>query len=353
MTATRNTSSIEKPPLLSVTVLNYNYAHFLPNCLDSILSQSFTDFELILINDTSTDNSLDVIKPYLADQRVRLIDHQKNKGFVASLIEGAEQSRGTYISVISADDWVVDSTAFAQQIAVLEHDPEIVFAFGNYGFYADEQRCTSIRNPAPESYIRPGREVFQQMVIDRAPQHSGTMIRRTAYDKIGGYDRNMRYAVDGQMWLGLCHIGKVAYIHNVLYAYRMHQTNMTKNSQAIERSTREVLQILDWSFGMLPPADRRSLNWLYKKAVRWTLVEYTTKATFEENNLSLGWSYFWMALRIRPWSALSQNMPITLLLCTLLGIRGYKSLEHLKAQVSQRTRARLRNEAPHSPVGTR
>ncbi|NNJ11100.1 glycosyltransferase [Chloroflexales bacterium ZM16-3] len=340
-------------PLLSVTVLNYNYAHFLPTCLDSILGQSFRDFELILINDKSTDNSLAVIQPYLADPRVRLIDHQKNKGFVGSLLEGVDLSRGTYISVISADDWVVDPSAFAKQIAALEENPDVVFAFGNYGFYADEKRCTSVRNPSAESYIRSGREVFQQMVIDRAPQHSGTMIRRTAYDKLGGYDRNMRYAVDGQMWLGLCHLGKVAYIHDVLYAYRMHTTNMTKNSQAIERSIREVLQILDWSFGMLPPADRRSLNWLYNKAVRWTLVEYATKATFEENNLQLGWSYFWMAFRIRPWPTLAQNMLITLLLCTLLGVRGYKSLEQLKARVNPQTRSRLRNETHHLPVETR
>lgn len=339
-------------PKLSVTVLNYNYGHFLPNCLESILGQSFRDFEVILINDKSTDNSLDVIKPYLIDPRVRLIDHQQNKGFSGSLLEGVELSRGTYISVISADDWVVDSDAFAKQIAAFELDPEVVFAFGNYGFYADEQHCTSVRNPAPASYIRPGREVFRQMVIDRAPQHSGTMIRRSAYDTIGGYDRNLRYAVDGQMWLGLCHIGKVAYIHDVLYAYRMHQSNMTKNSRAIERSIREVLQILDWSFGMLPAAERRELNGLYKRAVRWTLVEYATKATFEEHKLWVGWSYFWMAFRIRPWPTLTQNMLLTLVLCTIFGIRGYKTIEQLKAQLSAQTRARLQSELQQLPLET-
>src|SRR5207244_4000882 len=59
-------------PLLSVTVLNYNYARFLPGCLDSILRQSFQDFELIVIDDCSTDGSLEVIRPYLSDPRVRL-----------------------------------------------------------------------------------------------------------------------------------------------------------------------------------------------------------------------------------------------------------------------------------------
>jgi glycosyltransferase involved in cell wall biosynthesis len=60
-------------PILSITVTNYNYAHLLPTCLDSILSQRFSDFEVIVIDDRSTDHSLDVIQPYLHDRRVRLI----------------------------------------------------------------------------------------------------------------------------------------------------------------------------------------------------------------------------------------------------------------------------------------
>src|SRR5215831_13668629 len=63
-------------PMLSVAVLNYNYAHYLPQCLDSILRQTWTDFELILINDCSTDNSLEVIQPYLADPRLEFINHK-------------------------------------------------------------------------------------------------------------------------------------------------------------------------------------------------------------------------------------------------------------------------------------
>src|SRR4051812_34884538 len=77
-------------PTLSVTVLNYNYGTYLPGCLDSILGQTFRDFELIVIDDTSSDNSLEVIKPYLADPRVRLVAHKKNVGYGGSLIEGTE-----------------------------------------------------------------------------------------------------------------------------------------------------------------------------------------------------------------------------------------------------------------------
>src|SRR5512146_3551728 len=107
----QRTEGDQPAPILSVTVLNYNYAHYLPQCLDSILRQTWNDFELILINDRSTDNSLEVIQPYLADPRIRLVDHQQNKGYISSLIEGSELSRGRYITVISADDYCVSNRA--------------------------------------------------------------------------------------------------------------------------------------------------------------------------------------------------------------------------------------------------
>src|SRR3954452_11728872 len=108
-------------PTLSVTVLNYNYGAYLPACLDSILGQTFRDFELIVIDDCSTDNSVEVIQPYLADPRVRLVAHQKNVGYCGSLIEGTEtQSTGEYVTVISADDLVRRPDAFERQIALLQ-----------------------------------------------------------------------------------------------------------------------------------------------------------------------------------------------------------------------------------------
>src|SRR5690242_18034091 len=75
---TMDNGSAQHTPTLSVTVLNYNYAHYLPQCLDSILSQTWTDFELTLINDCSTDNSLEIIKPYLADPRIKFVNHEVN-----------------------------------------------------------------------------------------------------------------------------------------------------------------------------------------------------------------------------------------------------------------------------------
>ncbi len=331
MTATRNTSSIEKPPLLSVTVLNYNYAHFLPNCLDSILSQSFTDFELILINDTSTDNSLDVIKPYLADQRVRLIDHQKNKGFVASLIEGAEQSRGTYISVISADDWVVDSTAFAQQISVMEKHPRVVMAFSAYGLFAETDILSHVSRAAATSYVRPGLDVFHDFILKGYPQHSGTIVRRSTYEKIGGYDQMLRWSVDAQLWLGLCHFGEISYINEVLYAYRRHPSSMSKDPDSLQSAILELFHLLDWSFAFMSEADRHQRAWLYKKGRQRALISFAADAMFSGNS-ELAWRFYKVGLQISPWETLFQKGSVAIALRALLGVAGYNRLTRKNTQ---------------------
>jgi glycosyltransferase involved in cell wall biosynthesis len=313
--------------------------------MDSILGQTFRDFEIILINDTSTDNSLDVIQPYLADPRVRLVDHKTNKGFVRSLIEGSDLSRGTYITVISADDWCADLTAFEKQIAAMEQDPEIAFAYTAYGFYQDEQHCNAVQQISPMSNVRPGLDVFQELVLYRPIHHSGTMIRKSAYDKIGGYDPHLRYAIDAQMWLGLCLVGKVAYLHQMLYAYRHHGDNMSKNKAAVSRSIHEILQILDWSFGMLSPVERRGLDWLYKKAVRRALSDYAMIYTFQHGSVQLGWYYYWEALKLRAASTLFQKATLILALRMVLGQRGYRAFEQVQARFSRQTRARLQTEA--------
>ena len=118
-------------PALSVLVLNHNYARFLPECLDSILSQSFDDYEVIVIDDASTDDSADVLELYERHSHVRIIRHELNRGFTASLVEGTEElSRGDFLTVISADDFALDSNAFALWVRRLHERQCLAACFG-------------------------------------------------------------------------------------------------------------------------------------------------------------------------------------------------------------------------------
>ncbi len=328
-------------PVLSVTVLNYNYARFLPTCLDSILQQSFTDFELILINDRSTDHSLEVIQPYLSDPRVRLIDHATNQGFVASLIEGMQLSRGRYLSVISADDWVVSRDAFARQVELLEQHPQVVMAFSAYGLYADEQTLSFVSRAAESSYLRAGREVFADFLLKGYPQHSGTMIRKSAYEAIGGYDPTLRWSLDAQMWLGLCHFGDIAYIDEMLYAYRRHPSSMSKDPTALRNAILELFRIFDWTFSLMPAAERQRQRWLCRKARQRALIAFAADAVFS-GQLRLGWQFYKVGLQVSPWETLWQKGSLAIALRAMLGAKLYDRIarrrqrattEHLAASV--------------------
>ncbi len=316
-----------RAPLLSVTVLNYNYAKYLPTCLDSILHQSFRDFELIIINDCSTDNSLEVIQPYLADPRVRLINHAQNKGFVASLIEGSELSRGKYITVISADDYCISSLAFARLVGLLETDDSVAFAYCAYGQYGDDGVCRYVRRTHPRTYIRSGLDEFRELVLDPYILHSGTIIRASAYHAIGGYDPAMRYAVDVKIWLLLCAQGSVAYCADELFAYRMHVSNMSHSRAAIQASLRETLDGINASFALLRGKLDKARK-LRRRAIRCALVAIPTDDIFA-GRLKRGWYGYLCSLRMHPFMTVCQARTGILIARTLLGARGFETLRTL------------------------
>ena len=237
------------PPVLSVTVLNYNYGRYLPACLDSILAQTFRDFEVVVIDDRSTDESLEIVKPYLEDPRVRLVSHEKNSGYRSSLIEGTEQySRGEFLMVISADDRVARSDAFERQLALIHRHADAAFCFSSYERFDD---ATDAVLETQHSYqgdqLLEGERFFRDYTTRQFVQvlHSGTMIRRSAYEKSGGYRRDLGICLDFAMWLVLALEGPVAYCDDTLYAYRSHATQMSQSFKKVHTNAKECVSAVE------------------------------------------------------------------------------------------------------------
>jgi len=322
-------------PTLSVTVLNYNYAHYLPRCLDSILSQTWTDFELILINDRSTDNSLEVIQPYLKDPRVRLIDHAINRGFVSSLLEGCELSRGRYITVISADDYALDPSAFETACVTLDGDKAISLFYSAWRQVDINDRLESLVRGADHDYVANGVDEFKKLLISMPLIHSGTMIRRSAYDAVGGYDTQTRYVIDNIMWLALCSTGKVAYVDKPLYAYRMHASNMTNTERGVWGSTAEWLRGVDLALARFPDDILPNKASLKRQAYKFVLLSGPMHDIFR-GYLRRGWAGYWEAFRRYPVLTSCQPKTVSFVLRTILGARLYRTV--LRLRVDKRIR---------------
>ena len=316
---------MERNPRLSVTVLNYNYGHYLGECLRSILAQSMTDFELILINDCSTDNSRDIIAPFLSDPRIRFVDHEKNQGYVFSLLEGCRLSRGHILTVISADDYALDTHAFARACQTLEGDPAISLCYSAWHEVNDQGEVRHTRRAADQDYVLAGPDEFRRLMLSSPILHSGAMIPRWAYDAVGGYDPECRYSVDTNMWLALCAAGKTAYLNTPLYAYRAHSSNLSQSAGSLWRATEEMLFGIDKALARFPSGTIRDAAVLRRQARQRALVAVPTLDIFA-GRLWRGWQGYGMALRHYPVLTLMQARTLTLLGRTLLGARAYRLL---------------------------
>jgi hypothetical protein len=235
-------------PMLSVTVLNYNYGHYLPSCLDSILRQTFRDIEVIVIDDCSSDDSLAVLEPYRRDPRVRVVAHAQNVGFAGSLREGTEAlSRAPFVSVISADDVVRRDEAFALQMAPLLARADIVMSFSAIDrFFSDTGEIYDVHHSLDGDAVLEQGEGFRRFLTDRRvwAMHSGTIVRRSAYDACGGYPNDIRTSVDFALWAEITQEGAVAYCDQVLYGYRTHRDQMSRTSDAAQQTVREFGTII-------------------------------------------------------------------------------------------------------------
>lgn len=322
----QTTQGDQPAPTLSVTVLNYNYGKYLPQCLDSILRQTWTDFELILINDCSTDNSLEVIQPYLADPRVKLVDHPQNKGYIASLIEGSELSRGKYITVISADDYCVSDCAFATLVQMLEIDEQIVFAYSAHGNYGNDGARVWLVRPRDESGVRTGVQEYRDLILENYILHSGVIIRANTYRTVGGYDASVRYACDTLMWLMLCGQGKVAYSTDELYAYRLHGSNMSDSTGGIRIGLWEHLNAIERTFADMRKSPEIRYG-LYARAMK-QIIRTTILSKLFSGHPKLAWYAFWCSVRLHPVFTIFQRSTLILIGYTLLGPARFNVWRH-------------------------
>lgn len=320
-------------PILSVTVLNYNYGRYLRECLESILKQSFQDFELIIIDDCSSDDSLSVALPFCSDPRVRLIAHRVNQGFCKSLIEGMEQlSRGKYIMVISADDLVLDRDAFRLQVGLLDQSNDISFCFST-GVKIEQGLHRNMPAPITPG-VMPGLQFLEKFLSGVSIQivHSGAMIRRSLYERAGGYRRDLQYCLDTSLWMTLPWYGSVAYLDRACYGYRSHDSQMSESSVAVRAHVDEAIAAIDSTF-RLQKLLRQELRVTRSQALRAYLPAMAVSDAFADQP-QLALRRCIAGLRSSPWAMISAKRTwITFLRCAL-GARGFAALRRLSGRKS-------------------
>ena len=230
-------------PHVSVVVPTYNRANYLAQTLDSILAQTFQDFEIIIADDGSTDNTAEVVRAYdNARIHYHLLEHG---GLPAALNQGLRAARGKYIGRIDSDDvWL--PTLLAELVPVLENDARLGIVYARaQGMDANSEPLTQLLG-LPERF--PG-ETLKSLVYGDFITPIALVISSQAIAQAGGYDESLHGNEDWDLWLRIARNYGVAYVPRVLARYRYHAQGLTHaGSERMMRVMQDRVRVLDKFF---------------------------------------------------------------------------------------------------------
>lgn len=210
-------------PLVTVYITNFNYGNFIKEAIESVLDQSMNQFELIIIDDGSTDNSKEVIQEYESLENVSSI-FQGNRGLNATNNVAIEAAKGKYLIRLDADDYLRPD-ALAEMSARLEVDPSLGLVFPDY-YYVDIDG---------ELLGEEKRHDFQnEVILHDQPAHGAcTMIRLDFLKKVDGYNEDYTCQDGYELWVKFIKHFKVDNISKPLFYYRQHGSNLTSDERKI------------------------------------------------------------------------------------------------------------------------
>jgi glycosyltransferase involved in cell wall biosynthesis len=213
-------------PRVSVVVPCYNYGHYLPACVDSILTQSGVEVDVIVVDDASPDGSAEVARRLTADPRVRVIEHRVNRGHIATYNEGLAEATGDYVVLLSADD-LLSPGSLARSTALLEAYPEVAFVFGFSAGFNDRPPRPRLR-PSSWSVWTGAEWLAENLALASNPVATPEVVMRTAIMReLVGYDARVPHGADFLLWLRAATRGSVGRVNGADQAYyRIHGANM-------------------------------------------------------------------------------------------------------------------------------
>lgn len=209
---------------VSIILPVYNASKFLKECLDSILKQTYTNYEIVVVDDGSTDNSYTIAKEYAnINNRIKIIKNIKNLGVSCAMNTAINVSRGRYISVMNADD-KMHPKRLQKQVDFLESNSEYI-VIGSQVKLIDEYGKKKGIKKFPTSH----KDIYRSLYLTNPIQHSSmTINRRLLPQDFTWYNEDLRLSEDIDLLFRLLKYGKLANHNEILTSYRIHKESLTK-----------------------------------------------------------------------------------------------------------------------------
>lgn len=240
-------------PKITVLMPVYNGEKYLCEAIESILSQTFCDFEFLIIDDGSTDRSVEIIKSY-SDSRIRLVHNGGNIRLIATLNKGLDLARGKYVARMDCDD-VSMPQRLQKQVGLMESSPGIGVCGTWLRTFGDGEG--DIWNyPLDHDAIR-SRLIFESAIV-----HASVMMRKESIERYHlFYDDSYLNAEDYELWVRCSKFMRLANIPEVLYLYRMHTRQITKQEKLVsEESALRIRKRQIENLGILPTAEEIDMH---------------------------------------------------------------------------------------------
>ncbi len=224
-------------PIVTVLMPVYNGEHYLSDAIESILNQTFTEFEFLIIDDGSSDKSLEIIKSY-SDPRIRIVQHTENSGLISTLNEGIELASGKYIARMDCDD-VSMPERLQKQYDFIELNTD-VSVVGSWAWAIDAMGNITGEIKTLSRVSTAAAELF----FTNPMIHSSTFFNRQFVLSIGGYNINFERAEDYYLWINVVkNKGKILNLPIFLLKYRDHTSNVSNTfSDRQEAVARKAIQ---------------------------------------------------------------------------------------------------------------
>lgn len=214
-------ASVSGPPAVSVVMSVYNGERFLCEAVESILAQTCAELELIVLDDGSTDATGRILFDYASGDSRVVVDRQSRQGLATALNRGFALAQAQFVARIDADDASPPSRLECQRRFLVDH-PEVAVVGGAVRFVDESGRpFADYRHPLSDAEIRSALDHTTPFV------HSGVMLRKEAFDRVGGYRPVFREAEDLDLWLRIAEQHELANLPDIVVSYRMHPGQAT------------------------------------------------------------------------------------------------------------------------------
>lgn len=244
-------------PRVSVIVPNFNHAAYLPERLDSIVNQTFRDFEVLVIDDASTDNSREVISRYLKDDRFQAVFREQNSGnLFKNWNLGVKRAGGEYIWIAESDDYA-DPRFLETLVSNLDRNPSVglVYCQSVKVNERGEKNGSMLSYTADldgwrweQSFLNNGRDECVRFLIHKntIPNASAVVFRKKVYVEAGYADESIYYGNDWLTWVSLLQLSDLSFVHHPYNYYREHLKSVRYTMDMTEYEILGSFQVLKY-----------------------------------------------------------------------------------------------------------